>query len=138
MTRISAAGGRLLRWILGAVVVQALLLALLTRVIPGFRFEDPVALIPMALLITVAQSLLWPVVYGIAARFGPWLFPVVSFVFVGAIIEFVAQLDDQLGIGGVEVADLWTGILVALGLTAGNTLIAAIFSVDDEMAYDRF
>lgn len=138
MSRLSAAGWRLIRWILGVVVVQALLLALLSRIIPGFRFEDPVALIPMVLAITAAQSLLWPVIYGIAARFGPWLFPIVSFLSIGAIINLAAQLDDRLGIGGVEVADLWTGILVALGLTAGNTLVAAIFSVDDDLAYDRF
>jgi hypothetical protein len=114
MTRISAAGRRLMRWILGVVVVQTLLLALLAHIIPGFRFEDPVALIPMALAITAAQSLLWPVIYGIAARFGPWLFPVVSFICIGAIINLAAELDDRLGVGGVQVADVWTGILVAL------------------------
>src|SRR4051794_28172963 len=107
MTRLSAAGWRLVRWILGVVVVQALLLALLARIIPGFRFEDPVALIPMALAITAAQSLLWPVIYGIAARFGPWLFPIVSFLCIGAIIDLAAQLDDRLGIGCVKVSDLW-------------------------------
>src|SRR3954454_24413351 len=107
MTRLSAAGWRLMRWILGVVVVQALILALLAHIIPGFRFEDPVALVPMALAITAAQSLLWPVIYGIAARFGPWLFPVVSFICIGAIINLAAGLDDQVGIGGVEVADLW-------------------------------
>ena len=54
------------------------------------------------------------------------------------MITFAGWLDDQLGIGGVEVADLWTGILVAMGLTAGHTLLAALFAIDDEQAYDRF
>ena len=43
-----------------------------------------------------------------------------------------------LGIGGVEVADLWAGVLVSAGLTAGNTVLASIFSLDDDRAYDRF
>jgi uncharacterized membrane protein YvlD (DUF360 family) len=120
------------------VLTQAVLLALLTVIIPGFRFEDPLALIPMAAGLTLAQSLIWPVVYVVAARFGPFVFPVLSFVLTGALVSAVAWLDDRFGVGGVEVVDLWTGILIALGLTAGNTLIAAIFSLDDERAYDRF
>src|SRR5215207_4046066 len=127
-----------IRRIVSIVVVQAVLLALLTLIIPGFSFQDPAALVPAAIVITLAQTMLWPIVYGIAARFGPWLFPVVSFVLTGAIISFAGWLDDRLGIGGVEVADLWTGILVAMGLTAGQTLLAALFAIDDEQAYDRF
>src|SRR5688572_16402324 len=53
------------------------------------------------------------------------------------MIRFASWLDDQLGVGGVEVADLWTGILVTVGLTAGHTLLAALFAIDDEQAYDR-
>jgi uncharacterized membrane protein YvlD (DUF360 family) len=120
------------------VVVQALLLAVLALIVPGFRFEEPVAVIPAAFLITLGQSVVWPVIYGIAVRFGPWLFPFVSFVLTGAMITFAGWLDDRLGVGGVEVADLWTGILVAMGLTAGQTLLAALFAIDDEQAYDRF
>ena len=118
--------------------MQGVLLAFLTLIVPGFRFTEPLAVIPAALVITLAQSVAWPVIYGIAVRFGPWLFPIVSFILTGAMITFAAWLDDRLGIGGVEVADLWTGILVAMGLTAGHTLLAAVFAIDDEQAYDRF
>lgn len=123
---------------IGLILTQALLLALLTVVIPGFRLEDPVALIPMAALLSIGQSLIWPLVYAVAARFGPFLFPVLSFVFTGLLVNAAAWVDDRFGVGGVEVVDLWTGILIALGLAAGNTLLAALFSRDDERAYDRF
>lgn len=126
------------RRVIGLVLTQAILLALLTLIIPGFRFEDPLALLPMAAGLTLAQSAIWPFVYAVAARFGPFLFPVLSFVLTGALVIGVAWLDDQFGVGGVEVVDLWTGILIALGLTAGNTVLAALFSRDDEEAYDRF
>lgn len=122
---------------LEVIVLQAVLLGLLALIIPGFGFEDPVMLVPAALAITAGQSLLWPLVYGIAARFGPWLFPLLSFLLTGALISAAAWLDDQFGIGGVHVADLWTGILVAFGLSAGNTILAAVFSIDDEATYDR-
>src|SRR5829696_9360549 len=124
--------------LVSVVVVQALLLALLALIVPGFHFDEPLLAIPAALVITLAQSVVWPVIYGIAVRFGPWLFPIVSFVLTGGMISFAGWLDDRLGIGGVEVADLWTGILVAMGLTAGHTLLAAVFAIDDEQAYDRF
>jgi uncharacterized membrane protein YvlD (DUF360 family) len=120
------------------VVVQGVLLAILALIIPSFHFDEPGAVIPAALVITLAQSVIWPVIYGIAVRFGPWLFPIVSFTLTGGMISLAGWLDDQLGIGGVEVADLWTGILVAMGLTAGHTLLAAVFAIDDEQAYDRF
>ncbi len=126
------------RRVIGLVLTQAILLALLTLVISGFRFEDPLALLPMAAGLTLAQSVIWPFMYAVAARFGPFLFPVLSFVLTGALVIGVAWLDDQFGVGGVEVVDLWTGILIALGLTAGNTVLAALFSRDDEAAYDRF
>jgi len=124
--------------LVSVIVVQGLLLALLALIVPGFHFDEPAAVIPAALLITLAQSVVWPVIYGIAVHFGPWLFPIVSFILTGGMITFAGWLDDQLGIGGVEVADLWTGILVAMGLTAGHTLLAALFAIDDEQAYDRF
>jgi uncharacterized membrane protein YvlD (DUF360 family) len=129
---------RTLRWAAGVILVQAVLLALLAVILPGFRFEDPVALLPAAVAITLVEAVLWPVIYGISARFGPWLFPLVSFILTGGVITLAARLQDEVGIGGVEVADLWTGILVAMGLTAGNTLLAAVFSHDDERAYNRF
>lgn len=123
--------------LLEVIILQAALLGLLALIIPGFRFEDPVLLIPAALTITAGQSLIWPFIYAVAARFGPWLFPLLSFVLTGAIISAAAWVNDRFGIGGVEVADLGTGILVALGLSIGNTILAAVFSIDDELTYDR-
>ena len=104
-SRLPTSGFRLPA-LVSVVVVQAALLALLALVIPGFHFNEPLLVIPAALLITLGQSVVWPVIYGIAVRFGPWLFPFVSFVLTGAMITFAAWLDDQLSVGGVEVADL--------------------------------
>lgn len=122
---------------LSIIVVQAVLLGLLTLIIPGFRFEDPVLLLPAAIVLIIGQTILWPIAYGVAARFGPWFFPVLSFVLTGALLSAAAWVNDQFGVGGVEVADFWTGILVALGLSAGNTILAAVFSIDDEATYNR-
>ncbi len=121
-SRLPTSGFRLPA-LVSVVVVQGVLLALLALIIPGFRFDEPVALVPAAIVITLAQSVVWPVIYGIAVRFGPWLFPIVSFVLTGAMITFAGWLDDQRGVGGVEVADIWTGILVAMGLTQREAVL---------------
>jgi hypothetical protein len=129
---------RLARWLVRVVVVDGILLALLAWIVPGFRFDDPRSLVPAILSIALVESLLWRLIYGVASHFGPWLFPVLSFVVTGLGISFAAWINDRLGIGGVEVADLWTGVLVSAGLTVGNTALAAIFALDDDRAYDRF
>ncbi len=122
---------------LGVIILQALLLGVLALIVPGFRFEDPVLLIPAALAITLGQTIVWPLIYAVAVRFGPWLFPLLSFILTGGLITAAAWVNDRFGVGGVEVADVWTGILVALGLSVGNTMLASIFAIDDEAAYDR-
>ena len=121
----------------GLILLQAVLLTLLAWILPGFGFSDPLMVIPAALAITAVQSLLWPMIYGAASRFGPLLFPLLSFVLTGALFYVAAQLENEFGVGGVEVDSIWTGLLIALGLSAGNTMLAALFSIDDDRTYDR-
>ena len=130
-------GWRSIQRIAGLILLQALLLTLLAWILPGFWFSDPLLVVPAALAITAAQSLLWPLIYGIAFRFGPLFFPVLSFLLTGLLIYVAAQIENELGIGGVEVSSVWTGLLIALGLSVGNTILAAVFSIIDDRTYDR-
>jgi hypothetical protein len=59
---------RFLRWLFAVVVVEAIVLLLLAWIIPGFRFEDPSSLIPMALLIPLWIILL-PIFAAVAGFF---------------------------------------------------------------------
>ncbi|MCA9876654.1 MAG: alkaline phosphatase family protein, partial [Thermomicrobiales bacterium] len=128
---------RSLKRVVGMVLLQGVLLGLLAWVLPGFRFSDPVMVIPSAILLTAAQSLLWPLIYSAASRVGPLLFPLLSFFLTGVLIYLAAQLEDVFSVGGVEVDNIWTGLLISFGLSAGNTLLAAVFSVNDDRTYDR-
>jgi putative membrane protein len=130
-------GWRSVRRVVGLIVLQAVLLVLLAWILPGFWFSDPLMVVPAALAFTLAQSLLWPLIYSVASRFGPLLFPVLSFLLTGVLIYFAAQFETVFGIGGVEVRSVWTGLLIALGLSAGNTILAAVFAINDEATYDR-
>jgi hypothetical protein len=129
---------RIVRWFLGVVVLQGVLLAILAVFLPGFRIEGWAALIGLTLFVTAGQAVLWPIVSAIAARFGPWLYAVISFALTGAVITLASWLDDQLGIGRVDIASIWTGTAIVFGLSAGNTLLATLFAIDDSRIYDRF
>jgi uncharacterized membrane protein YvlD (DUF360 family) len=129
---------RIVRWVLGVVVLQGGLLAVLAWLLPGFQIEGVAALVGLTLFVTAGQALLWPVVSAIAARFGPWLYAVISFALTGAVITLASWLDDQLDIGRVEIDGIWTGAVIACGLSVGNTLLAALFAIDDSRIYDRF
>jgi putative membrane protein len=130
-------GWRSIKRAAGLIILQAVLLTVLALVLPGFAFTDPLMVVPAAIAITLAQALLWPLIYGVASNFGPLLFPVLSFLFTGLLFYIAARLDSDFGIGGVEVRSIWTGLLIALGLSVGNTVLAAVFSIDDDRTYDR-
>ena len=129
---------RILHWFLGVVVLQGLLLYVLSLLLPGFAIDGFAALVAMTLFVTLGQTFLWPIVSGFAARFGPWLYSAVAFLLTGGIVTAASWLDDRLGIGRVDIDGLGTGVVIALGLGVGNTLLAALFAIDDERIYDRF
>ncbi|MFN8593144.1 MAG: phage holin family protein [Thermomicrobiales bacterium] len=129
---------RLLRWFVSAVIIQAVLLGILSWILPDFQIEGIAALVALALFISVSQSLLWPFLSAFAARFGPWLYSIIALLLTGVAVSIASYLDDQLGIGRVEIDHFGTGVLIALGLSVGNTLLAALFAISDDRVYDRF
>ncbi|HEY7036420.1 MAG TPA: phage holin family protein [Thermomicrobiales bacterium] len=126
--------GRFVRWAIEAAVIQAFILVVLAWVLPGFSVGRSWGGVVGAIVITVALAVAWPFIYHFAGRFHPLLFPVITFLLTGVVIWVVAQL----GIGDVTVDDVWTGILVTLGMTIGNVFVAALFSLDDAAGYDWF
>jgi hypothetical protein len=92
----------------------------------------------MALIGVVAGAFLWPFVYWLSSRFHPIVFPILSFVLTGGSILLIVAIMDQIDSDLVQLDSTWTAILVAMGLTAANTVMAAVFSLDDQRTYDRF
>jgi hypothetical protein len=120
------------------VLVDGSVLAVLAWIIPGFRFQDLPALVAFVLSISIVESLLWRALYVIATRFNPLLFPLLSFLITGVGITLAARLSNLAREGVVAVADAWTGVLIAVSLSAANTVLAAVFSLDDERLYNRY
>jgi putative membrane protein len=126
--------GRFVRWTIEAAIIQAVLLALLDWLLSGFSVGNGWETVASAIVITLALAVSWPFIYRFAGRFHPLLFPLITFLLTGFVILIVAQL----GIGELSVDDIWTGIVVTMGLTAGNVFVAALFSMDDAIGYEWF
>jgi uncharacterized membrane protein YvlD (DUF360 family) len=125
---------RFIRWAVASAITQTILLVLLAWILPGFSLGSARGVVLSAVLISLALAISWPVIFLIANRFHPLLFPVLTFALSGAIVFVVAQTGRE----DFHVDSIWTGILVSLGLTIGNVFLGALFSLDDDSGYDWF
>ena len=126
--------GRVVRFLIVTLVTQTFLILILAWLMEGFRVGTFGSAIVSSVLISAILALSWPVIYQISARFHPVLFPVLSFALTGLVILLVSGIGPE----GFHVASVATGIVVALGLSAGNVLLATVFSLDDANGYEWF
>jgi putative membrane protein len=129
---------RALKWTIGVSILNGLLLLVLSWIVPGFDLSGFGAALLMALIGVVAGAFIWPFVYWLSSRFHPIVFPILSFVLTGFSILLIVAIMDRIDSDLVQLDSTWTAILVAMGLTAANTVMAAVFSLDDQRTYDRF
>src|SRR5688572_18175330 len=105
---------RFFRWAVGVVTVQAVVLTILSWIMPGFTVGRVDSIALAALLFTVAQVAAWPLMYRLAARLHPWFFPVLSFGLAGLLVVLLTDAVTGMGFNGVHVESIWSGIRVAL------------------------
>ena len=125
---------RFLRWALGVALMQTALLVLLAWLLPGVTLSTPRSAVVGAILVSLALALTWPFIYRLSTRFHPLLFPVLTFALTGLVVYLVGQVD----MVGLQIESIWTGIWLSVGLTIGNVFIGALFSLNDDRAYDWF
>ncbi|HEX5165315.1 MAG TPA: alkaline phosphatase family protein [Thermomicrobiales bacterium] len=129
---------RFLKWAIGVAIVQGLLLILLAWLLSGFVVRNVPAALTAGLVFGIGFAALWPVIYQLSARIHPILFPILSFALTGLMLVLLVDVVNLIYDDAVSIDGIWTGILVALGLTVGNTVIGALFGLDDDRAYDRY
>ena len=130
---------RLVGWIVGVALSQGLILFLLAWILPGFDISGLAAAALMAVSVTLVVSATWPFIYGISARFHPILFPIVSFALTAVAVLASAEVvnlivDDE----SVRFEGFLMPAVVAMGLTFMNTILSALFALEDDSAYRRF
>jgi uncharacterized membrane protein YvlD (DUF360 family) len=112
---------------------QTSVLFLLAGVLPGLVVRQLTQALAAVLLVGVLNALAWPWLVSLVIRVHPALYPFLSFVLNGLIVELAARL-----VPGVEVGGLLTAIIVSVALTVTQVLLGGLFSINDEAAFDRF
>jgi len=122
--------------LLVTALVQALLVLGLQWVLPGFHLRGPLNGYAGALILVVLLTMAWPVVFGIASFFTAWLFPILIFFFSGVVVTAIAWIGTLSDHPWIKIDDIGTGIWLTVWLVIANTVLAVVFSLDDEGAYN--
>jgi len=114
------------------LVVSALGLLLMGDVLPGFNISGFGSALAMSAVCGVLNLVVWPVAIRIAL-------PLTVLTLGGAVLLLngVVVLLAAWVVPGVEVRDVWSGILVALGVTAVSTVVASVLAIDDDPRVHR-
>jgi uncharacterized membrane protein YvlD (DUF360 family) len=111
-------------------IATAVALRLLGLLLPGVHVDGWPAALVAAAAIGVLNWLIWPVFIRFMLPVTVLSLGLATLVINGAVVWLAAQL-----VGGVEVASLFDGILLALAMAAANTLLVALLALDDDDVY---
>lgn len=116
------------RWLARSALVLALdaaLLLLLSRVLPGLTIHGAEAAIGLAAAIGVANAVVWPLIVRFALPFTVLTLGLGALVLNAAVVYGVSQLFDEVRIDGIAGA-----IVLVLLLTAATTFISTVLALD--------
>ena len=114
------------------LVVAALALLLLGDILPGFNIDGVWSALGVAAVCGVINLLVWPLVIRVAL-------PITVLTLGGAVLVLngIVVLLAAWVVPGVEVRDVWSGIIVAFGVTAISTIAGALLAIDDDARVHR-
>ena len=110
----------------------ALALYLLAQVLPGFVVDDAIYAGTLAAIIGIVNALLWPTLVAMTLPLTALTFGAFTLVLNGFIIWLSAEISP-----GVAITRWWDPLLIAVGVSAVNTLLSSIFAIDDDESYYR-
>jgi putative membrane protein len=128
-------GRAVFRFIVRVLVIwsiQVVALAIMAWLLSGVQVDSVGAAFVAVGVLTLLNALLWPLLSYIVLPFAVLTLGLASLVLNGVFILLASALVD-----GFYVDNLWTAILVAVGLTAINALIGSLLNIDDDSAWYR-
>jgi uncharacterized membrane protein YvlD (DUF360 family) len=129
---------RALEYFVGSVAINIVGLAILNWILDDFSIDTWWGLIGMALMMSLIPGIALGIAYRVARLIHPIVFPLFAFLFSAVFVWIAPDLLDAIGIKGVHIEGWLTALWIALGVTFFGTVVAAIFSLNDEEGYDRF
>jgi uncharacterized membrane protein YvlD (DUF360 family) len=102
-------------------------LLLLSAIMPGFHVTNWATALATAAFMGLANALVWPLIIRIALPFTVLTLGLGALLLNGLVVAAAAALEP-----GVTLDSVLDGVIVAIGLTAVNTIFTTLFAIDDE------
>ena len=112
--------------------IETLALILMSFILDGLQIDTLGTAIVAAAVIGLLNALLWPLLSYIILPFAVITLGIGALILNGVIIWLAGQI-----VPGFTVASVGTAIWAALGLTAINTILSALLTIDDDNSYYR-
>jgi uncharacterized membrane protein YvlD (DUF360 family) len=113
-------------------IIEALALLLLAALLGGLTIDSLRTAVIAAAIIGLLNALLWPILTYVLLPFAVFTLGLLALVLNGVIIWLAGAL-----VPGFEVASLGTAIWAAIGLTAANTIVSSLLTIDDDNSWYR-
>jgi putative membrane protein len=112
--------------------IQVVALAIMAWLLSGVQIESVGVAVVAVGILALLNALLWPLLSYIVLPFAVLTLGLASLVMNGAFILLTSAL-----VEGLTVENLWTAVVLAVGLTAINAFIGSLLNVDDDSAWYR-
>jgi uncharacterized membrane protein YvlD (DUF360 family) len=113
-------------------LVDAAAVIVLNAILDGLTVSSWAAAFGWAVLVGLLNALIWPLFVRFALPVTVYTLGLGVLVLNGGIVWAASDIAP-----GVTVSNLWTGIVIALGLTLANTVVTGILAIDDDDFYYR-
>ncbi len=123
---------RLLGRLATVVLLDAGALLLLSEILPGFHADSFGAAVLLALMLALANALLWPLLIRVALPFTVMTLGLGALALNALVLLAIAQIDY-----GVHVRDFGTALAVTLLLTALTSVVGAVLALDSGDLWTR-
>lgn len=116
--------------IIWAIEVFALLLMYL--VLPGLDVDSIWTAIVAVAVAGVLNAILWPTLTYVLLPFAVFTLGLFTLLLNGLLVLFASEL-----VPGIRVDGIWTAIVLTVGVTAINTILSSLLTIDDDNSYYR-
>jgi uncharacterized membrane protein YvlD (DUF360 family) len=113
-------------------IISAAALCLIAYFMPGLTITSVSAAILLTFVLVLVESAYWWLFISFFSWLPVWLYPIVTFVLTGIAVYVAGNF-----VPGITIDDIWTGIWIALWMTVVSAILAGIFSLDADEAFDR-
>lgn len=112
--------------------IEVIALVTVAWILSGVKIDNLKTAVSVVGVIALLNALLWPFLSYVFIPFAVFTLGLFS-LFLNGFIIYLAQVL----VGGFQINNIWTGILVALGMTLVTTILSSVLTIDDDSSYYR-